>query len=135
MRYLPYPSDTPSGVNAISHANASIPCGLRFGCLPHHGSATHFLAKSRQQLEVRAVSTGRVLPCLSLNTLSEGLRLLRNQPVASINIRNPEQREKLPNRRQNVVRHICALCPADEQGGFLEASLARVFVREVAQVA
>lgn len=54
--------------------------------------------------------------------------------MAGVNVNELEAREELPDEGDGLVRHISALCAADEQGGLDEAGLARVLEGEVAQV-
>lgn len=67
-------------------------------------------------------------------TLSKSLRVLRDNPMASLDIHHLEPREELAHDGQHLVWDVLAPCAAHEQRGLLEPGLAWVLVREVAHV-
>lgn len=67
-------------------------------------------------------------------TLSESFRVLRDDPVAGIDIDHLEPREKLADDGDHLVGDVLALGSADEQSRFLEADRGRILEGEVAHV-
>lgn len=54
--------------------------------------------------------------------------------MARVDVDQPKAREELAYQRQNLVRDVLALGPADEECRLPEADLVRVLVGEVSQV-
>lgn len=67
-------------------------------------------------------------------TLPKRLRVLRDDPVARLDVHHLEPREELPHDGEHLVRDVLAPRAAHEQRRLLETGAAGVLVGEVAHV-